>query len=329
MSVSVVTTVKDEERTLSRFLGSLLAQSRPADEIVIVDGGSSDRTPEVLADLARSDGRIRVLDAPGASIAAGRNVAIAHARGDLIAVADAGTVAHGDWLERLVRPLEREPEAGVSAGYFLPAGDTWFERTLSAVITPHLGEVDPARFLPSSRSVAFRRQWWERVGGYPEWLRHCEDLVFDLALKDAGATFRFVPGALVEWSARATLGAYFRQYLDYGRGDGLANLWPARHLARYSAYAAGLVLLAAATRTPVAALALAFGAALHVGPFYRRLWRHRPFATAPSMALASTVVPAIVVVGDIGKMIGYPLGRRDRARARSVRRPPFAAGAAP
>ena len=113
---------------------------------------------------------------------------------------DAGTELERNWLERLVAPFAGGSQVGVAAGFFLPAGDTFFERSLATVITPQLPEIEPDKFLPSSRSVAFRKEWWQRVGGYPEWLEHCEDLVFDMDMRAAGAEFAFddfsAPGAL-------------------------------------------------------------------------------------------------------------------------------------
>ena len=51
----------------------------------------------------------------------------------------------------------------------------------STTTLPDQTDIDPARFLPSSRSVAFRREVFDRTGGYPEWLDYCEDLLFDMA----------------------------------------------------------------------------------------------------------------------------------------------------
>jgi glycosyltransferase involved in cell wall biosynthesis len=317
--VSLVLTVKDEARTLPAFLDSLSRQTRRPDEVVVVDGGSRDGTMEVLDAAARRLGRFRVESRPGSTIAGGRNAGILGARGPIVAVTDAGTVLAATWLERLVAPFELE-DVDVTAGYFRPGGASWLERTIAATITPHVAEVEPARFLPSSRSVAFRKERWAQVGGYPEWLRHCEDLVFDLALRDAGASFRFVPGAVVEWRARPSLGAFARQYYDYARGDGHADLWRRRHAVRYAAYALGLALLRAAPARPAAAAALAAGVGAHVGKHVRRVVRHRPFATYRATAAALAAVPLVVVTGDLAKMAGYPVGSWERL-TRRVGRP--------
>lgn len=317
MRVSLIATVKDEADSIEPFLDSLLEQTRPPDEVVVVDGGSTDGTLDVLRRQRATTPWLRILHAPGATISQGRNIAIHHATGPIIAVTDAGTVVARDWLEHLVQPLESDPRVGVAAGFFDPGGETFFERCLSTIITPQLPEIDPARFLPSSRSIAFRKVWWERVGGYPEWLRHCEDLVFDLELKRAGATFAFVPEARVAWRARPNLGRFFRQYYLYARGDGHAGLWPKRHAVRYTAYLAGMLLLASGPAIPAAWPTLAIGMAIHFARPYRRLWRRPPEGgLAPALA-AAALVPAIVLTSDVAKMLGYPRGRLERRRAGS------------
>jgi glycosyltransferase involved in cell wall biosynthesis len=313
-AVSLVVTVKNERRSVERFLASVLSQSRMPDEIVIVDGGSHDGTVELLRVCeGRQEGRLLVVEAPGTNIAAGRNVGIERARGSLVAITDAGTELDRRWLEQLVAPLERNKGIAVSSGFFRPGGRTWFERTLSTIVTPQREDVNSAAFLPSSRSVALRKDWWQRVGGYPEWLQHCEDLVFDIALRDAGAEFRFAPDAVVSWTARSSLVAFFRQYFLYARGDGHALLWPRRHAARYSAYAVGLGLALAARRRPLVLVPLLGGIGFHLKPYATRLLRRPPHTGRGGNAMALVALPAIVVTGDVAKMIGYPVGRFERA----------------
>jgi cellulose synthase/poly-beta-1,6-N-acetylglucosamine synthase-like glycosyltransferase len=242
----------------------------------------------------------------------------------VIAVTDAGTVLDARWLERLVEPLVSDGQVAVASGFFDPGGADWLERAISVVITPHVSEIDPHRFLPSSRSVAFLRDWWERVGGYPDWLLHCEDLVFDLSLRNAGATFAFVPDARVTWRARRSLGGFFRQYFSYARGDGHAHLWTYRHAIRYAAYASGAGLAVAAVRSPLARVALGSGMALHFRKPMRRVAKAKCFLSERERAAAYALVPVVVVLGDVAKMAGYPVGlaeRGDVLRRSLIRRP--------
>jgi glycosyltransferase involved in cell wall biosynthesis len=322
LEVSLVTTVKDEERSIDSFLDSVFRQTRRPDEVIVVDGGSGDRTLQRIRAWADREPSLKAIEAPKANIAAGRNIAIAHARGRVIAVTDAGTVLDPRWLERLVRPLLSEDGTGVASGFFDAGGTSALERAISVVITPRLSEVDPENFLPSSRSVAFLRDLWQRVGGYPEWLNHCEDLVFDLSLRDAGAAFAFVPEARVTWRARRTLGGFFRQYFHYARGDGHALLWTHRHALRYSAYAAGAALAVATRRSPWAAVWLGFGIGVHFRQAFQRVAEGTCFVDDRERASSFALIPVIVVLGDVAKMIGYPLGRFERAQAGNPERIP-------
>jgi glycosyltransferase involved in cell wall biosynthesis len=318
--VAVVMTVRNEAGSIAECLRSITQQTRTPDEVVVVDGGSTDGTWDLLETAAAADPRIRVHSAPGANIARGRNIGIHHTPCRIIAVTDAGTVLRADWLAQLVRPLEVDPSVGVSAGFYVAGGTTFFERCLSAAITPQQWEINPETFLPSSRSLAFRKDWWARVNGYPEWLRYCEDLVFDLELKRAGARFVFVPAAVATWNARPNLRAFFRQYFEYARGDGHAGLWPARHAVRYAAYALGVILVALAieggrTRAEWALGIAAVGGIAYAQKFIRRLWYRWP-VDGWRRAGALALVPVILATGDIAKMLGYPLGRIERAERR-------------
>jgi cellulose synthase/poly-beta-1,6-N-acetylglucosamine synthase-like glycosyltransferase len=312
--ISLCATVFNEADTIGPWIEGILGQTRPPDEIVICDAGSTDGTIEVLREAA-GRGQVRFEVAPGANISTGRNRAIALSRGEIVAVTDAGTVAEVDWLERLVEPLEADPEVGVAAGFYRPAGRNFFERVLAAVITPRRGDLEPDGFPPSSRSVAFRRGWWERVGGYPEWLDICEDLVFDFALEEAGARFAFAPEAIVAWYPRPDIRAFFHQYRGYARGDGHARLYPHRHALRYSGYIGGVLLARASRGSRLARVALAAGLAYHFKSSFARLFQEKPFRGPLQAAAAIALVPVIVVTGDVAKMIGYAQGTADWIRA--------------
>ena len=323
MKVSVIATVLNEGPAIERLLASLAAQSRLPDEVVIADGGSTDGTLAVLADWAGS-GRLpllHVLEVPGTNISAGRNAAIAAASGDVMATTDAGVRLEPGWLEALVAPFEEEceePAVSVVAGWFVADPQTPFEVAMGATVLPQVRDIDPETFLPSSRSVAFRKEAWKRAGGYPEWLDYCEDLIFDLCLQDLYGSFPFAPQATVHFRPRGSLRAFFKQYYQYARGDGKADLWRKRHAIRYLTYLVigpALVLLAL-FHSPWWWLALLAGAAAYTATPYRRLWPMlTPFGFWGRLK-AMILVPVIRVVGDVAKMMGYPVGLAWRWRNR-------------
>jgi glycosyltransferase involved in cell wall biosynthesis len=292
----LIVTVLNEVSTLDTLLQSIERQTLLPDEIVVADGGSTDGTREALQRWT-SRLPLRVVDARGANIARGRNLAIEAANGELIAVTDAGVRLEPEWLANLRHALT--PELGLVSGFFEADPRTPFERALGATTLPTLEDVRPEKFLPSSRSVLFRREAWARVGGYPEWLDYCEDLVFDLALKRAGCRVAFAPSAVALFRPRGSLPAFFRQYFLYARGDGKAGLWARRHTIRYGTYLLAVTLLWRRSRF---AWLLPFGVAAYVRRPYQRLAIHG----LPAYALA--LPPVITLVGDAGKMLGYPVG---------------------
>lgn len=304
VTVSVVVTVRNEAATIDALLGSLTAQTLAPTEIVITDGGSTDRTTEIIRAWIADGAPIRLLECPGANIAAGRNRAIKAASAEIIACTDAGVRLDPRWLERIVAPLEAD--ADVSMGFFVADPRGSFEQALAAATLPDVEEIRPDRFIPSSRSIAFRRQAWERVGGYPEWLDYCEDVIFDLALREAGCKFAWVPDALVYYRPRANARAFFRQYYLYARGDGKANLWPRRHAIRYATYIGGPLAFIAGFWYKPAWPSLALGAGLYLYRPYRRLTRRAAGDGVARRALV--LVPVLRLVGDLAKMAGYPVG---------------------
>ncbi len=307
MRVSLVATVLNEAHSLPRLLDSLAAQSRQPDEVVICDGGSTDGTTAILE--AEDRFPLRLLHQPDANISQGRNKAIESATGEIVAVTDAGVRLDVRWLENILAPFERG-ETSVVAGFFRPDPRTMFEMAMGATVLPELQDIQPKQFLPSSRSIAFRREAWEAVGGYPEWLDYCEDLVFDFRLRAACGPFVFAPDAVAYFRPRPNLRAFVVQYYRYARGDGKADLWRLRHAIRYLTYlcVGPLIGVAGALNNPAwwALYLIAVPGMLWVP--WRRLARMWNDLSHLEKLQAVLLVPLIRVAGDIAKMAGYLAG---------------------
>ncbi len=308
MNISVVSTVKNEGEAIRPLLDSLIDQSRLPDEIVICDGGSDDNTLEIL-DEYRQWLPISVIVVPGANISQGRNHAIRAAAGPIIAATDAGVVLSPYWVEDLARPILEE-SAQVVGGWFESDPFTDFEVVMGSTVLPTLREIDPDTFLPSSRSVAFLKSAWAEVGGYPEWLDYSEDLLFDLALKEKHGPFSFASTAIAYFRPRGSLRSFFRQYFLYARGDGKANLWLPRHLIRYATYliAVPFILRLIWREKWHGWLLLFSGISAYSYRPAQRLWINTIGWRPPSRLRAFALIPIIRLLGDIAKMIGYPIG---------------------
>ena len=161
MRVSVICTVLNEGTGIRRLLDSLVAQTRRPDEVVIVDGGSRDNTVALLDAYA---GRLplQVLVRPGANISRGRNAAIGAATGDVIASTDAGVWLDPGWLEAIVAPLAADPDrSALFRDSLCPIRAAPWSGPWARPSCPRWKMWrNPSNFLPSSRSVAFRKAAW-------------------------------------------------------------------------------------------------------------------------------------------------------------------------
>lgn len=300
MKVTLVATVKDAAAHVGAFLASIQAQTRAPDEVVIVDGGSADGTLEVL----RAAPWITVIEEPGANIARGRNVAIRAAAHDAIAVSDADCVLDPEWLERIVAPLESG--ADVSMGLYRPLVGSFFELCAAAISIREPHEVREDRFMPSARSVAFRREGFERAGGYPEWLALGEDMYLNHRWRRLGVRMDLAPGAVVFRRPRPDLRSYWRQFAGYAEHDAVGGMHTGRHALRFAVYGA-LGMALASRRRGLLRLGAAAGAAYAARPV-ARAWRLA--SSDRERAAATLAVPALMAVTDLAKMMGYLRGLR-------------------
>lgn len=139
--VSVVMPVLNFELYLAEAIDSILAQSWRELELVVVDDGSSDRTPEILAGYTRKEGRVRALylerDPTLTSSARAANHGIARAGGDYIARMDADDVALPHRIERQVAWMEANG-LDVCGGQALAFGAVerpyWFPQSEEAIL---------------------------------------------------------------------------------------------------------------------------------------------------------------------------------------------------
>jgi len=223
LAVSVVVPVKNEEKSILRLLAGLIAQTCQPSEIVITDGGSTDRTKELIRSWQEnSPVPIVLVEAEQALPGQGRNLAIARARNQWLACIDAGTEPQRDWLAELTATAQHTPGARVIYGRWEPVTDTYF--TECAAIT-YVPRTTHAR---SIASCLLHRDAWAAAGGFREDLRSGEDLLFFRGLEKAGVTDAHSERAVVNWELQASVCPTFQRFTVYSRNGmraGLARDW--------------------------------------------------------------------------------------------------------
>lgn len=219
--ISLITTIKNEAKTISNFLDSIINQSVYPDEFIIVDSESNDGTIEILNSYEKKFSfRFKVI-IKKCNIAEGRNLAISEAKGDIILVTDAGCELDVDWIKEMTIPFNKTPFPVVVYGSYYPINKNLFDRVFSKFYFPTIEDMKDKKFLPSSRCLAFKKKAWLEVGGYPEHLfLSGEDTLFDIRLKNAGFEFYFASNAVVKWEAMKNFNKLYNQIFTYSRGEG-------------------------------------------------------------------------------------------------------------
>jgi glycosyltransferase involved in cell wall biosynthesis len=315
--ISVVVTVFDDRAALAELLDALALQTRPPDEVVVVDAGSTDGTRELLEERIETM-PLRVLSEPGANISAGRNAGIRAASHGWIALTDAGCRPDPRWLEAIDAA---RAHADFVAGVYRVEGENDFERALADALYPapeELGRSSRAlrawqRFFgkrfdaaaATGRSMAFTRTVWERAGGFPEELYAGEDVAFSRAAARSAAATRLEAGAVVAWRPRATWAANARMYRTYARGD-VRRGSVVTYAIRAAAWLAAVTLVLFGGRAG-RLLVVGWLAAYASLPFVRaRARQHGPAVTWR--------IPLVIAMKDLSQTVGATLGLLDGAR---------------
>lgn len=224
MKRALIATLFNEADNVSRWWAGLMRQTVLPDEMVIVDGGSTDGTWETLQQLARQSPVPVTLKQRRCNIAEGRNLAIRLTDAEIIATSDAGSFTDLNWFGEITRPLLENPAIDIVGGKNVPLTENEFQKLIgrleSAPAEPKEGEMNG-----SARNTAYRRTTWAAVGGYPEWLTLTgEDALFNRQLFQLGKRFSYNPAAVVHWEVRGNVKAYFKMFYSYGYGSAEAQL---------------------------------------------------------------------------------------------------------
>jgi glycosyltransferase involved in cell wall biosynthesis len=200
--VSVVIPVRNGERLIGRTLASALAQTYRNIEVIVVDDGSTDRTPALVETAAARDRRVRLLRRPHSGVTATRNFGISRANGSLIAPLDADDLWHQEKIARQVAAMQiSSPKVGLVYCWCVDIDEN------DLVIPPVVNKstaagsvltklVEKGNFLASGSVPLIRRSCFDAVGGYDSDLQAAEDWKLYLALSEI-CEFAVVPAHLV------------------------------------------------------------------------------------------------------------------------------------
>jgi glycosyltransferase involved in cell wall biosynthesis len=236
--VSVVVPVRNGAPLLDAQLGALARQTFDGTwEIVVVDNGSTDATPELLATWVERLPRLRVTSSsspPNASRA--RNAAAGAARGEILAFCDADDLVDERWLEALVNALDAADIVAGSLDIDLLNDET--SRAWRSFALPSTAGEPAFGYLPYavSANMAVKRAAFDAVGGFDPTIPGpgSEEIDLSWRIQQAGYTFGFAPDAVVAYRFRRGLRAYLRQQYRYGQGEAALYARHRAHMRRAS-----------------------------------------------------------------------------------------------
>ncbi len=207
--ISVVLPAWNAEATLGEAIASILAQTEPDFELIVLDDGSTDATAAIAAAAAARDPRVRPVWLPHGGIVAALNHGLALARGAYVARMDADDLSAPGRLAAQRQALDADPALGLVACLVAHEGLAGDTRGYAHHVAWLNGLVAPAaiqlnRFVESPfahPSVMFRRTLVERLGGYRDG-PFPEDYELWLRWLDAGVAMAKVPEVLLVWRDR-------------------------------------------------------------------------------------------------------------------------------
>jgi succinoglycan biosynthesis protein ExoA len=320
VAASVLVPVFNEERYIERSVATMRRQRFSGTlEFVLADGGSTDRTREILEALAAEDPRIRVFENPRRTVTSGLNVALRHARGRWVVRMDAHTEFPDDYVELGVRRLQRGDTRWVS-GPQVPRGVGRVSRAVSLALASRLGRGGSRKW--GGKADGRDAEWeldtgvfdgvWERetlieYGGWDERWTCNEDSEMAARFFARGERIVCLADMAADYVPRDTLGGLWRQYFRYGE---FRTKTAARHpqaLRASQVLPPALVLTALlaaaggrrARRAPRVALAAYLGTLIAAGA------RARPDADSD---LEAALVPAVLATMHLAHGTGMLVG---------------------
>jgi glycosyltransferase involved in cell wall biosynthesis len=230
MHISVIITVKNEEKSMVQLLDSLIVQQKPF-EIIIVDANSTDSTQDIVKKYSSKYDFITLLSYD-AHKGESRNYGVKHSKGEIVAFTDGSCKADPNWLKEIRKQIGK--------GYDVVAGKTihyGFHGFASLKRVPIFHKGGDASY--PTCNIAYKKEIFKKINGFDNWFKEAEDVDLNYRALDAGAKLVYAEKAVIHHMGSENLNSFIKKSFWYGFGRKELSL---RHGSLASKYnAIGLV----------------------------------------------------------------------------------------
>jgi succinoglycan biosynthesis protein ExoA len=226
-SVTIIVPVLNEEKYIRGAITSLIPAGNNLDyELIVLDGGSTDRTLGIVTEMAALNSRIRLEPNPARyqSAAVNSGAKIAKPESNIIVRADSHAEYPPDFVAGLVRELQERDVASVVVP-MRTRGRGFLQRGIAVAQNSRLGNggalhrsANTSRYVEHGHHAAFDRKAFLAVGGYDESFTHNEDAELDIRLSNSGARIWLCSELGIAYFPRGSFAGLARQYFNHGSG---------------------------------------------------------------------------------------------------------------
>ncbi len=326
LDISVIVVCLNEAACIGQTLETLTNQHYPKDnyEVLVVDGGSTDGTQEIVRDYEQSNDNVRLVVEPKKGVAAGRNTGVREASMRYVAFIDGDCTAPADWLCILAAGFEHWKACdarlvAVGGTNVAPDEADAFVRAIAVALDSFPGSFNSAQgkqfcdacHVPSlaTLNVLYDKAAIDAVGGFDETLQsEAEDADLNFRLRRQGGCMVFLPESRVMHWMRATPRLWWQNMVRYGRGR--ARLLKRHPAMRSWIYALPLLFLLGMALSLLSPFWLGFSVPLL---YFPAILAYAVYLSARKGALGLALHVALVfMVQHFGYAVGEAQGLLDK-----------------
>ncbi len=225
--ISIIIVCRNEEKYIKKCLDSVIQNNYPLElmEVLIIDGCSTDRTPEIVQEYQEKYPCVRLLNNPGITAAAGLNIGLKNVSHDYIIRLDSHALYNKEYFLRSVTYLDQYQADNVGGVLeTLPSENTLIAQSIAKVLSSTFGVgnshfrtgVDKPKEVDTVPFGCFRKSLFEKIGGYNENLKRCEDIDLNIRIKKAGGKIMLFPDIKLKYFSRPSLKIFIQHMFDNG-----------------------------------------------------------------------------------------------------------------